>query len=182
MARIIFRGLYAAFPTPALTDAGVLAYSTDLLVLFEWNGTAWTTYSDYPDYEGGKSKLYSGADWAAHEAYDQNFEAVAINCAYGVGVFVAYAVPATMTLYLTQLSSVCMASVAANADNNHFNQAYIFNNTTGLYLLRLGSNGGGAIALNKPLVIPGGDTVHIGIIAMANHNCDVVVNAGGYLI
>ncbi len=136
----------------------------------------------YPDFEGQKTRLWTIADWAAVEAYDQNFTAIAVNLGFAFGVLVAYVVPAGQTLYITQIGFVSHASAAADGDNNQIAFASVLNLTTGIQLFRQGGNGGGAIALNKPLVIPGGDTVNIYATTYANHNVDLIIHAGGYLI
>jgi len=181
MGRIVYRGAYATFPMVGLT-AGDLAYATDYLVLYEWSGAAWIAYSDYPDYQGEKSKLFTTADWAAVEATDQNFTAIGVNLGFAFGALVAYVVPAGRTLYITQVGFVSHATVAADGDNNQIAFASILDLTTGIPLFRQGGNGGGAVALNKPLVIPGGNTVNIYVTTYANHNVDIIVHAGGYLI
>ncbi|NVM22282.1 MAG: hypothetical protein HWN68_10945 [Desulfobacterales bacterium] len=138
--------------------------------------------SGYPDWEGEKSKLYTGADWAAVEAYDVNLTIAGGPVGYGLAATLVYVVPAGQTLYISQVSFACYASVAANADNNQMAVVQILDATTGALLYREGGNGGAGQVFSKPLVIPGGNTLNLIIACLANHNCMLVAHAGGYLI
>lgn len=138
--------------------------------------------SGYPDYEGGKSKLYSGADWAALEAYDQNFFSFLANVLFNMATWVGYVVAAGRTLYITQISFSSHATAVADADNNQMCEGYIFDATTALWLYRRGGNGGGSEAFNKPIVGIALHTILMGCNNWANHNCDLSVSVEGYLI
>lgn len=181
MARIVYRGAYATFPMVGLT-AGDLAYATDYLLLYEWSGTAWIAYGDYPDYQGDKSKLFTAADWAALEATDHNLGANALNVAFDAGALVLYRVPAGRTLYITQVGYECFAAVAADADNNQICRALIWDVTAVIALWRQGGNGGGSAIFSKPLVVPALHQVRIAVYNEANHNCNIAIQCGGYLI
>lgn len=182
MARIIFRGLYAAFPTPALADAGVLAYATDLLQLLEWSGTAWIAYHDYPDYQGEKSGLYLEPAWAAFQAEDINLNTGAINMAFGTQVSITRLVPAGRTLYVTDFSFMARASAVADADNNQMCVGILSNISLGINFVTVGGNGGGECHLFKPVVVPAGDLVGAFVYAYANHLMHIAVNLLAYEI
>jgi hypothetical protein len=57
---------------------------------------------------------------------------------------------------------------------------YVKNNTTGLVYSALGGNGGGNLALRKPVVIPGGEQFQGGLGTYANHNVSMAVYFSGY--
>jgi len=180
MARIVYRGAYATFPMVGLI-AGDLAYATDLNLLFEWSGAAWFPYRDYPDYEGGKSKLFTAADWAAVEATDLNFGGVSIVAvAYGAGFVVNYTPPAGRIFYITQFACSNRADLAADGDNNQicFGQLQV----GGALVLLSGGNGGFVYPITKPIVVGPLILVAAGVVNYANHNTHVGVSFGGYLI
>lgn len=181
MARIVYRGAYATFPVVGLTP-GDLAYATDLLILYEWSGVAWFPYHDYPDYEGGKSKLYTAADWAALQATDITFHSGLNNAAVLAQHVLDYAVPAGRTLYVTYFTISCYTIVLADADKPQIVSGWIQNFTTAVVLMRLGGNGGAQISLNKPVRIPGGNTVRFGVTNFTAHVADIWIAAGGYVI
>lgn len=181
MARIIFRGLYAAFPMVGIVN-GDLAYATDLLQLYEWSGVAWIAYWDYPDYQGGKSRVYTPAEWAAFEGTDINLFGFAVNVANGLFAQVLYAVPVGSTLYITYFTFAIWAPLVADADNNQIGQMRLLNTTTGVTYADIGGNGGAGLVLAKPIVVPGGDTVGGYAINRANHNCDLDIFVAGYVV
>lgn len=136
--------------------------------------------ADYPDFEGGKSKLFTVADWAAIEATDKSFhggEGAADNLATYV---LSYAVPAVKTLYITWFAIVAYTLVVANQEKPQICAGYIQDFTTLVVKARLGGNGGAALPLNKPVVIDGGHTVYFAVLNVTGHAADIFVAAGGY--
>lgn len=136
--------------------------------------------SGYPDYEGQKSKLYSGADWAAIQATDKNFYNGDVNEVFNGAVAVVYAVPSGKTLYITGISTAGFASAAADYDHFLYSEAFIYNATTATVLATKTGVGGAFMQFSKPIVIDGGDTVWLRVRNKANITCDIYLTAWGY--
>lgn len=181
MAKIVYRGAYATFPMVG-NIGGDLAYATDYLLLYEWSGTAWVIYSDYPDYEGGKSKLFTAADWAALEATDVNFAVTGNNIAFNTTVQTVYVVPAGRTLYISHVAFQIYADLIASGDLNQMGRVALSDTTAGVVPVSAGGNGGGSMALVKPMVIPAGHTFSLSVTSHANHNVDVDGTCSGYQV
>lgn len=135
---------------------------------------------DYPDYEGGKSKLYSGADWAAIDAYDVNLYSFLVNAGPGLFAAINYVVPAGLTLFVTNFGGECAANLIADADKNQMCHIRLYNVTTAEYLGEQGGNGGAYINLTKPAVILTGQNVQARIYNSSGHNCNLDLHMGGY--
>jgi len=129
----------------------------------------------YPDFEGDKSGLYLKPEWSAKEARDKNFGLTMANKASGEYVAGSYAVPAGKTLYITGLSFSINGTEAEDRDNNQVGEAVLLLFAGLLTRAILGGNGGGGIALSKPIVFEAEDVMYILLYNYANHNC------GGYL-
>lgn len=138
--------------------------------------------SGYPDYEGQKSRLFTVADWAAVEATDINLWGAAVNQARGGFAFIAYVVPAGQTLYVVMFTGASYANLAASGDLNQICYGWLLDFTTGVPYCYQGGNGGFSAPLTKPVVIPGPDLLQARCYNQANHNCDLTVYVGGYLI
>ena len=136
--------------------------------------------SGYPDYEGGKQRVYLTPEWAAKEGIDKTFTASGGPLNFGVVALLNYNVPVGKTLVLTDLSFTVVASVAANGELNQIGTAYVKNATTGVVYISQGGNGGGVYALRKPVVILGGEQLEIGVASWTNHPCHVRTDASGY--
>jgi len=134
----------------------------------------------YPDFEGDKSKVYSGADWSAIEAYDKNFRVLGGNITWGNSTTLDYAVPVGKILYITGLAYGSVASAAADYDHFLYVKGFIRNVTTATVLAEAGGVGGGGITFSKPLVIPGGETVRSTVSNYSNITCNIAVTAWGY--
>lgn len=182
MARIIFRGLYAAFPAPLLTDAGVLAYATDLLQLYEWSGIAWIAYHDYPDYQGEKAGLYLQPEWAALTATDINITRVIAALADAASTFATYNVPAGRTLYITHFGWFLYGVALADRPIPQMGYGRVINNTTAVLLALVGGNGGTFSPLLKPIVVPGNNNARAYVHNESGHICSAGVFFGGYQI
>jgi len=181
MARIVFRGLYAAFPMVGLT-VGDLAYATDYLQLYSWDGAAWVVYSDYPDYQGEKVGIFPEAEWATREGFGVDIRQYTLNVAPNALIFAQHIVAGGRVLYITQFGFSSAANLVADADNNQICRGDIINFVTGVWYWLQGGNGGGRAVFSKSLVFLAGTTVHFRCANRANHNCDLGVYAGGYEI
>lgn len=133
----------------------------------------------YPDYEGGKSKTFTVAEWAAFEGTDRNFYDVANNVVPGGVVVEAYVVPAGVTLVITQFSFMSNAAAIDDRDNNQMCEGIITDSVDG-NLVRIGGNGGGSENFAKPLEILAGRAVTFWAVNNANHNCNLTVCAQAY--
>ena len=180
MATIVYRGTYATFPMVGL-NAGDLAYATDLLVLFEWSGTAGIPYYDFPDYQGGKVGVLSESEWAATEGREVNFGGIGIpNRAFGESTSVTYTVPAGRTLYITQFSISNEAVAAADGDNNQICIGVLEGGWA--FTVVIGGNGGANISFPKPIRAVAGTVVIASCTNRANHTTKAGVTFSGYEI
>ena len=136
--------------------------------------------SGYPDFEGGKSKLFTVAEWAALEATDKNFSASGEDVAFGLDAGLVYTVPAGKKLYITQIACSLSAYLEADGDNNQICRLYLWNETDDEYTAIIGGNGGAMMVFNKPIVFEAGIIVWIFVTQKANHNCDVWLFGSGY--
>jgi len=136
----------------------------------------------YPDFEGNKSKLFTVADWAAIEATDINFHSGLNNAANLACHLLNYVVPAGRTLYITYYTITAFTIVVADQEKPQICTGYIQDVTAGIVLMRLGGNGGAEIPLNKPVVIPGGNTARFAVCNFTGHVADIFLASGGYLI
>ncbi|GAH49069.1 unnamed protein product [marine sediment metagenome] len=134
----------------------------------------------YPDFEGDKSSIYSEASWAAKEANDKNFISWLANQATFGNTDIAYVVPAGKTLYITQISFMCHAFLAANCDLNQFCWAFIQESIGGAFKYYQGGNGGGGQTFTKPLVFIAGQALLGRIQNATNHNATIAISIGGY--
>ncbi|GAH78071.1 unnamed protein product, partial [marine sediment metagenome] len=123
------------------------------------------------EYEGGKSKTFTVAEWAAFESTDKDFRAFGNNKAWGAGASIFYTPPAGKTLYITQVTGRTLSTLQEDADNNQICSLSLQDFTAGILKLDIGGNGGAGFPLYKPLVIPGGNLMVINFDNLANHNC-----------
>lgn len=140
--------------------------------------------TDYPDYEGGKQKVYLVPEWAALNAVDKDFEASTSTVDFGEGTSFIYDVPTGKTLYLTQFAWATFAVAAANADLPQMSWGRLIIDPSGTPIEKWSQagNGGGGTTFPKPIVIPGGSRVGGYVISKANHAMVPVVVASGYEI
>ncbi len=136
----------------------------------------------YPDFEGGKVKLFTVADWAALEATDKTFEKGFRAQDPGDIGTLSYAVPSGVTLYITYFAIAMFASLTADGDNNQICKGSIRNSTDVVDFAIIGGNGGAIILFNKPVVVEGGDTIAFDVTNYSNHIGETFVSAGGYEI
>lgn len=110
---------------------------------------------DYPDYEGGKQKVYLVPEWAALEAVDKNLYGYANVGDDLEAELLTYAVPTGKTLYVVQFG----AGVGA-ATGLKFYIRDIKLPTTSIRAVSGGYTGGSA-PLNKPVVVEAGHTLSL---------------------
>ena len=125
--------------------------------------------------------VYLVPDWSAKEGDDKTFS-VSHTGGHGTGDKGSYNVPAGKTLYLTAFTWYCYAANAADADKPHHSMVYLRDTTAGVNYALHGGDGGGGIALNKPVVIPENHTLQYWATVRANHNCSVAFCVLGYEI
>ena len=136
--------------------------------------------TDYPDYEGGKQRVYLVPEWAALNAVDKDLYKATNNLAAGMGSSGVYTVTAGKTLYITDYTWSISANVAADRELNQMGVASIIDNTAGTTFVIEGGNGGGGASLNKPIIIPANHIVGYGVLNASNHACDIRITAHGY--
>lgn len=136
----------------------------------------------YPDWEGGKSGLYLKPEWAAFEGEDQTFWGDIVPQPFGGSINFLYNVPADRTLYLNFMAFASFAGAAADADKDQMCTGYVEEVTTAVFMAVEGGNSGGMILFPKPIVIPGGHQLRLWCYNRANHNCSLILSAGGYLV
>lgn len=134
----------------------------------------------YPDYEGDKQAIYLAPEWATKEGFERAFYQQSLNVAPLGGNILAYAVPAGVTLYLTQFGFLSRATLVADRDNNQMTDIFILDFTAVATLVVMGGNGGGFGMLPSYSKIPGGHNLQIQVHNFANHNCDLWLFAAGY--
>ena len=136
--------------------------------------------SGYPDYEGGKQRVYSVADWAALFGVDKTFRATGVGQVYAGTATGNYVVPAGKTLYIVQASVEIHADAAANAELNQMTSFWAGDATAGSYPLFAGGNGGVVVPLVEPLIIPAGHIFLYHADVWANHACTLNLTISGY--
>jgi hypothetical protein len=137
---------------------------------------------DYPDFEGGKSKLFTVADWAALEATDKTFTLAADGYGFGDSAYVLYTPDAGKTFYVTDFSILVVASEAADGDKPQMCAGQIYDATDDKVLWRQGGNGGIGQSFNIPIAVDGGHEVRFYALVYANHSCQIGISAKGYEI
>jgi hypothetical protein len=136
--------------------------------------------SGYPDYEGGKQKVYLVPEWAAKEGADVYFNWGGLNVGEGLSASLTHDVPADKTLYITQLSFYSRAFAVENADLNQICMASIGDSGDVENTWQQGGNGGGAAIFHKPMVIHGGNTATFAVYNYSNHHCNCGLTVSGY--
>jgi len=136
--------------------------------------------SGYPDFEGGKRRVYLTADWAAEVGIDKSFDAWNVAAASLALATIDYTVPAGKTLYIEQAMAQSRAVVAADRELNQIVHLEVYDVTAGVYYTELGGNGGCVTHYPVPIKIIAGHRVLISVINGSNHNCQIIVVAHGY--
>ncbi len=133
---------------------------------------------DRPDGSPTAVDVVLRPEWAAIEATDLNLSGLDFNLPFNGFATFSYLVPAGKRLYVTHLSSSCLANAAGSGDLNQFCQTQLWIGVA--QEVTIGSNGGGLWPLSKPLVLTAGQTLIVYAISFANHAVDVVGGALGY--
>jgi len=107
--------------------------------------------SDYPDFEGNKSKLFTVADWSAVEATDKNLEGSNTFLAAGRSIVIDYVIPSGSTFY------ICQWGFEIEKDTFVIGELTSYDGATSTYLGVNGGKPGNALSLSKPVAITGGD-------------------------
>jgi hypothetical protein len=136
--------------------------------------------SGYPDYEGGKQRVYLVPEWSALKAADKDFFSYAGDMPHGDGPLISYTVPAGKTLYIMQIAWFSCASTIGDYELNQMCSSLIYNATTGTYYMKIGGNAGGSFVLGKPIVVPGGEEIQIYCTNESGHTTDAYITAQGY--
>lgn len=136
----------------------------------------------YPDYEGGKSRLFTVAEWAALEGTDKTFSKYDIFTGFGTSTTKVYTVSPATVLYIMQYTAVLIAAAAANADLPQHFMFTIEDVTGGEYWVHDGGDGGVRLAMSKPIVFPAGHQMRIILESDSNHACSGGFTVFGYEI
>ncbi len=138
--------------------------------------------SDKPDGQGLTVDLMLRPEWAARVGTDKSFRGVNASADFAEFGVDTYNVPVGKTLYITQVSFMSRAELAASGELNQIVSADIYDNTLLAFLWRQGGNGGGGQVLSKPIVVSGGTSVNFEVYNHANHSCFIEIFVAGYEI
>jgi len=134
--------------------------------------------SGYPDYEGGKQKVYLTPEWAALIGVDKTFTATFTYAIFEDEAVLTYLVPAGKEFYVTQIGYSSRAMAAADADKDQVCQVEVEVDTdTKAYG---GAHGGGFIVPATPIKVIAGETLKGTIRCFANHDSFVGLAVVGY--
>lgn len=136
--------------------------------------------SGYPDYEGGKRRVYSTADWAADVGVDKSFTATDTSMAFEETVEASHLVPAGKTFYVVHCSFNIRANAAANANSQSLGLVYLSIDGVAGFPFLDGGNGGGSSILSPPVVVEAGQTVRLLGLCAANQDSRMNVTMSGY--
>jgi len=136
--------------------------------------------SGYPDFEGGKRRVYNTADWATDVGLAKAFNAFANNQAWNGVASLIYVVPPGKTLYIMGAATKSMASAAADAELNQMCELIIEDLPSGDDLWWQGGNGGVGQSFTQPIKYDAGHSFILIARNKANHNCNIQVTALGY--
>lgn len=136
--------------------------------------------SGYPDFEGGKQKVFGVETWSALVGSEVHINGSKNLAAFGdSGYTVQYAVPAGKTFYVTQFYVVAYAQVAANAELPLPFRIDI--ESDGAPKARAGGNYGDLFLLPVPVAVDGGDEAKVLVVNLSNHAVTVIAGAIGYV-
>ena len=134
----------------------------------------------YPDYEGGKRRLYLTPEWAAEFGVDKSFSGLGANQAPGAGISAIYNVPAGKTLYIVSMEIASFATNAADADNNQIVRGRIHDDTAAVWKVAIGGNGGAQSVFSRVIKITAGHMITYDCNNNSNHNCDLWLSVEAY--
>jgi len=126
--------------------------------------------------------VYLQTEWETKEGHDKNFRSSGTSKNWGGNTYFEYEVPAGKTLYITGVSYAIFPDAAADYDHHLHFWLEMYQLLPLNRYVDIGGEGGGAIMLTKPIVIPHGKAVQGKITNKSNVSCTVVVCAWGYEI
>lgn len=136
--------------------------------------------SGYPDYEGGKSKIYSVGEWAVLNGDDVHVWDNDGPIASGNGVLISHTTTAGKVFYVVRVSAWWYASNAADRDLNQIGGLIAWNSTVaGAYVFG-GGHGGVTILLTPAIPVPANQTYNAQALNRGNHNMEIAVSMTGY--
>ncbi len=138
--------------------------------------------SGYPDFEGDKSGLRLQSNWREFGGKRKVLTGVKVSATFKQSAVILYVVPSGLTLYVTTLSIACIASVAADGDNNQFCFVELSAPSVLDKQVSAGLNGGGIFPLGQEIKVAAGETLFATLYSYANHNVDLALTIRGYQI
>ncbi|KKN28995.1 hypothetical protein LCGC14_0848610 [marine sediment metagenome] len=138
--------------------------------------------SGYPDFEGSKSGLYLQSNWRELGGSRKILSGVKTGATFKQSAEILHVVPTGLTLYITTLSASCIASAAADGDNNQMCLMEIFAPTILDKQIAAALNGGGIFPLGQEIKVAAGETFTGYLYSYANHKVDLVLVVRGYEI
>lgn len=136
----------------------------------------------YADYEGEKRGLLSEAELAEREGNYVTITGLGADKTFEQSAIALRTVPAGKTLYVTTLTVYCVASNAADADNNQFFEVEVYAPSVATLHLKAGGNGGLVLLLRQPIKVAAAGLFTVYAFSYANHNVDLYITARGYEI
>ena len=136
--------------------------------------------SGYPDFEGGKRRVFGTGDWAADVGVDKSFYGGAGALPAHSESHVDYLVTPGKTLYLSNASFGSFAELPADSELNQICALEMQDLTMVTNIWFQGGNGGGAVVFTTPLVIPGGHQIRILVYNLSNHSSDAFFSVDGW--
>jgi len=134
--------------------------------------------SGYPDYEGGKQRVYLVQQWAVEGALDKSFSGTGANLTWGMGISVLYNVPAAKKLVIVSMALSVKATAQANADLPHHVSAIL--SIGGTEKTRIGTDAGGHWNFDEPYEGAAGQLVEFDGNVEANHAVDITLSVQAY--
>jgi hypothetical protein len=136
--------------------------------------------SDRPDGSPTAIDVVLSSVWAAKEAKEKVLIGLKAGAVFGEYSTVSYTVPAGKTLYIPTVTGAAVASVAANADLPQHCVSEVRAPVIGTVQIYSGSDGGGPVPLDTPIVVDAGELVVGYLTNYANHAMDLIQVLRGY--
>lgn len=125
--------------------------------------------ADYPDFEGGKAKVYSVGEWAAFEGEVVSLLIYWTGRAIAAYGYEEYTVTEGKTLYVVACSLAVWATLDEDKDNFQHFYILIRDQTDAVILATIGGEGGGHYQFDLPIKVPSGNTIRLTVYNYANH-------------
>lgn len=126
------------------------------------------------------SGVYLQPEWAAKIGIDKTFDFEEFAIPPDTWQSFHYLVPPGVKFYITEVTFQMHATALADRELNQMCHLFIWDFTSNATYMWFGGNGGGALSLSKPIVIPSGHTVYIEVGNSSNHNGDCRMAVAGY--